>query len=104
MKVKVDGREYPFNGELTGREVSTIKRISGIRLAELDDAISAGDYDVYVAFAVIAMGRAGVLVSEDDLLDRPASAIEFIVEEEDEADPPVEEPEVAAPRAGKKKG
>jgi hypothetical protein len=103
---KLDG-EYPFDyvgmqtmghpEQLTNREGRTIKRMSGVRAGELNDALEAGDTDVLVALAKVIMERAGRYVDEDALWDSPmASALRFewtADDEEDEGDaegPPAE--------------
>lgn len=103
---KLDG-DYPFDyvgmmamghpEQLTNREGRTIKRMSGVRAGELNDALEAGDTDVLVALAKIILERAGRYVDEDALWDAPmASALKFDFqheEDEDEGDadsPPAE--------------
>jgi hypothetical protein len=52
--------EYPFEIEsFTMRELQIIKRISGLRTNELDEAIEAGDNTLMLALAVIAVRRNG---------------------------------------------
>lgn len=52
--------EYPFEIEsFTMRELQIIKRISGLRTNELDEAIAAGDNTLMLALAVIAVRRNG---------------------------------------------
>ena len=83
MKVRVAGTDYPLDMQLTGREIQLIKRVSGVRMAELEAALDAGDYDVLIAFAAIALQRAGKPVDVDALLDAPFGHVEFVVEEVD---------------------
>ncbi len=45
--------------QLNGRELHLIKKTAGVRFGELDEALGAGDYDVILAFATIALVRAG---------------------------------------------
>lgn len=55
----LDG-EYPLDIDtLTNREYHEIKRVSGVRAGELNESLFAGDLDVVVALALIAMKRNG---------------------------------------------
>jgi len=76
--------------DLTNRELHTIKKISGVRAAELQDSFVAGDNDLIVAFAIIALQRAGLVVSEDVIWDAPVGAIEFVADVEEEDSPLVQ--------------
>lgn len=78
--------EYPFEGDFTMRELHTIKRISGIRAGELDEALNAGDTDILVAITVIAMERAGQKGIEDDIWNAKPGSITYVGEAEPEAD------------------
>lgn len=50
--------EYPIDiGAFTMRELQIIKRVSGVRAGELEEAFAAGDSDVILAVAVIAVRR-----------------------------------------------
>lgn len=80
---------YPLDPDtLTNREYHEIKRISGCRASELNDALKAVDLDVVVAFGLIALRRAGkgVPEAEDTLFDAEGGNIRLI--EDDDADPP----------------
>jgi hypothetical protein len=79
-------------------EMHTIKRLSGLRRAELQDALANDDTDLWVAFAVIALqrkmaaqGRPGV-IDEDVFWNAKSVTITFQeaarVEEEADAGPP----------------
>lgn len=94
----------PFDGEweldfqaLNGHEFRLIKKISGVRANEIDEAIAAGDYDVHIACAICALKRAGhayVDEAEDVLLDAPGGSIVFRLSENgSEPDPPQTQPE-----------
>ena len=81
--------DHPIDLEtFTNRELHTIKEMSGVRAAELDEAFRAGDNDLVVAFCVIALKRAGFQVDHNALWDAPIGAIQFVVE--DDASPPDE--------------
>lgn len=83
---------------LTNRELHTLKKISGVRAGELDEAFEAGDNDVLVAFLVIVLERKGHKpVNVDVIWDAPGGSIDFITDEEekqqaDDAGPPSQEP------------
>lgn len=80
---------YPLDLDtLTNRDFHTIKRLSGVRARELDEAFRAGDLDVYLALALIGLGRAGKQVPEDALLDAEVGKIVLEFPEADDADPP----------------
>jgi hypothetical protein len=101
----LDGR-YPFSmtemmsiglpQSLTNREGHELKRMSGIRIGELEDALMAGDNDVLVAFAVLILRRNGKRFEEDRLWDAPIGAafqFDFAHQREDETEiPPAETP------------
>ena len=90
----------PFTGSyelatdgFTGDELHEIKKISGVRAGELSEAITAGDYDLVVAFAVIALRRAGVTVDPAQIMAATVGSITVIPDEEVE---PVRPPASAA--------
>ena len=63
---------HPYNGDwpleietVTNRELHMIKEISGVRANELQDALEAWDNDIVVAFAEIALRRAGLKVERE---------------------------------------
>lgn len=101
ITVRVGDTDYPWVGELTGREARELKRISGVRLGELEEALAAGDYDVLIAIAVIAMRRSGKSVDEYTLLDEPAGHVAYVMDDaEDDAQvPPADAPAAAGDRA-----
>ncbi len=64
-KIKIVGVP-PYDGEyelptsgFTGRETHYIKRVSGLRPKEFDEAMEALDTDVMLSFASVALQRAG---------------------------------------------
>jgi len=70
--------EYDFDATyFTNRELHTIKRLSGIRAGELDDALGAGDNDVIVAMTVIALQRNGKFIDEDLIWNAEAGRISY---------------------------
>jgi hypothetical protein len=69
---------------LTNGELHTIKRISGVRAGEIEEAIMAGDNDVLLALALIVLGRNGKRLPEHLMWDAPAgSGIQLIPDEGD---------------------
>lgn len=81
--------EYDFDGSyFTNRELHTIKRISGVRGGEIDQALDAGDSDVIVAMAVITLERAGKNPDENTIWDAKAGGISLILAEDGDALPP----------------
>lgn len=91
-KIRLEG-VFPYDGEyemdlsyFTMRELHTIKKVAGVRAGELGEALEAGDSDVVVAIALIALQRAGKQVSEDIIWDAPAGKVTLVAGEEEEAD------------------
>jgi hypothetical protein len=103
--------EYDFDLEeqpLTALEWRWVKKISGYLPMTLSDGFRGGDPDLFVAFAVIALVRAGrvhrdeALTVADTIADLPfdGTAITLLAEEVDAEDPPVvpaETPEIEQP-------
>jgi hypothetical protein len=86
--------EYDFDPSyFTNKELHTIKRMTGVRAGEIQAAFGAGDNDMIVAFAAIALERAGKSVYEETLWNAKVGCIELVSgtpqqEEGDDADPP----------------
>lgn len=79
--------EYPIEtGSFTMRELQIIKRMSGVRAGELEEAFSAGDSDLILAIAVIAVRRNGKAWEQFEALawETDLEAITFVADEEDE--------------------
>jgi len=93
-EIKIGKKTYPIPADLsfTYRELGIIKRISGVRSREFQDAIDAGDTDLMVAFAVISARRAGDNLDVEELLDGDIDSIQFIADDVVEGDvvPPAE--------------
>jgi hypothetical protein len=89
--------EHPFDASyFTNKELHTIKRIAGVRAGEIQAAFAAGDNDLIVAFAVIALERNGKTVYEEALWNATVGCIEFVADtaaKEEDADPPANGPE-----------
>lgn len=69
---------YPFEGGFNYGELHTIKRIAGVRAGQLFDALEAGDSDVIVAAAIIALERAGKTVDENDFWKADSGSIQLV--------------------------
>lgn len=100
-KVVISGISAVLDGEyevswsdFTNRELHTIKQMSGVRAGELEEALEAGDSDLLLAVAVIAMQRSGRYVkgSEDALWDSAPGKITFEFGEDEEEVPPTSPP------------
>lgn len=59
INVLVHGHEFAISPPFTNRELHLIKQIAGVRAGELFDAMEAGDNDLIVALAHLAIKRAG---------------------------------------------
>ncbi len=102
----LDG-DYPldFDAGFNGDELHLIKQISGVRRNEMVDAMRAGDHDLIVAFAKIAIERSGKDVTTETLLRMNSDDIDFeptaeeLAEEVEEA----ELPPASAPRGASEK-
>lgn len=105
-KVKIQGvpgldGEYDLDLTFTHRDYRTIKQLSGVRALEVEDALKAGDMDVILAVAEIALQRAGVPHHVDQLWDAEGGSMQLIQEEIEEADasPPLQRPEPERPES-----
>lgn len=81
--------EYPIDiGSFTMRELQIIKRMSGVRAGELEEAFSAGDSDLILAVAAIAVRRNGRQweAFERVALETEVGSITFVGEKEPAAD------------------
>lgn len=87
-------------------DLHMIKKIAGVRAAEFKEATDAGDTDVTVALAVIALRRAGkfeknrALEVADLLMESEAGKIRYHEEDDAEVPPPEASPSEPAPRDG----
>lgn len=71
----LDG-EYEFEmSRFKGTDLRIIKQIAGVRGNELEEALQAGDYDLVIAFAAIALSRAGKTVTPEQLLEADVGSI-----------------------------
>lgn len=101
---RYDG-EYDFDladESLTTLEWRWVKKISGYLPLTIGEGWVGGDPDLFLAFAVIAMRRAGKIGKEDALVAaeqlEDGATIRFVGDEVPDADPP------QAPETGKSNG
>ena len=80
----LDG-EYDLDMSFTHRDFHTIKKVAGVRANEVTEALEAGDVDIIVAMAEIALRRAGKVHALDQLWDSTAGGIVLNVEDLEEA-------------------
>lgn len=102
----LDG-EYDLDLTFTHRDYRTIKQLSGVRALEVEDALQAGDMDVILAVAEIALQRAGVPHSIEQLWDAEGGSLKLVQEEaEEEADalPPPQRLEPSRPESEPESG
>lgn len=108
MKVTIEGvpgfdGEYPFDiSYFTNGELHTIKKISGVRAGEIEEAFEAGDNDLFVALATIAAERNGKKIPVGLLWDADAGKIKIEDEEAEAGD--VEVPPDSPPPSGSSSG
>lgn len=99
--IRVEGVP-PYDGEyeinldefFNGNELHFIKQRSGVRAGELEEAFAAGDYDVQLAFAVIAVERSGrhERVDADIFWKAAVGKIQFVADEQEEEPRPPDTP------------
>ena len=107
-RIKIEGvegfeGEYDFAlGAFTTGDLRLIKRVAGVRVNELDEAFKAGDIEVVIAVAIIALKHAGhpfwerfEEAIEDVTLETLSLTVIAGDEGDDEKDPPIQtdEPE-----------
>lgn len=91
MQLIVDGippydGEYEVSQDLTNRELHLIKKVSGVRAGELEEAFAAGDNDLVVAITVITLQRNGFPdASVEAIWDADAGRIRIKETAEDKA-------------------
>ena len=78
---QVDG-EYEWPEDLTRREWRTLKQVADVRPLELQKALQVLDQDVLIAFAMVALARAGKPVPEDVFLDASGDSTIRLIEDE----------------------
>lgn len=104
MKIRIEGSvsldgEYEADlGYFTNRELHEIKKATGLRAGEFEEAMNSGDNDLLVVMAALMLERAGQKDVLEQLWDLPAGKISFDVSdeeipEEDDALPPASGPD-----------
>jgi hypothetical protein len=104
LVVTIPGLEGAYEFEdiatFTNRELHRVKRLTGLRVGEFQEAFEVGDNDVLVSLAVIILERAGKVVDDDMLWDAPAGALTFDfseVEDPTQGSAPTSEPDESEP-------
>lgn len=74
----LDG-EYEFEDftTFTNRELHRIKKLTGLRLGEFQEAFASMDNDVLVGLSVVVLERQGKDVDDEQLWDAPAGSLVF---------------------------
>lgn len=88
--------EWDAERQFNGHELHIVKKVAGVRLGEIEEALAAGDYDVIVAITAIMVCRSGRVTRAqvpelvDVLLDAEGGkiTIEEVAEGEGDADGP----------------
>lgn len=76
LVVEVGEKKYDLNPPFTNRELHVIKTVAGVRAGEIFEALNAGDSDVLVALAHVAVIRNGTArPSLEELWDMEAGSI-----------------------------
>lgn len=74
-------------GYFTNRELHLIKRETGVRAGELEEAFAAGDNDLLIVLAYIALQRNGLShIPISSLWDMEAGTITFDFQEDEEVE------------------
>lgn len=88
--------EYPFPTDWTYREKHVVKHVTGLREGEIFEAMQAGDADVSLAFAIVALCRTGEIdaknLKQAEMLMDELEQVELDLEEDEAVPPAVEEP------------
>ena len=88
--------EFEDFDSFTNRELHRIKKMTGLRQGEFDEALAADDNDLTVALAVIVLERAGKEVVDDLIWDADSGALRFDLQQEEAEDPTQEGPRKAS--------
>jgi hypothetical protein len=93
-KLVIDGISPSLDGAyetdftyFKNREWRTIKELSGVRMGEFNEALEAGDNDLVVALAVIALRRRNIDVNVEALWEAPSWKITLSTEDADALPP-----------------
>lgn len=78
LVVEIGDKKYDLNPPFTNRELHVIKTVAGVRAGEIFEALNAGDSDVLVALAHVAVIRNGTArPSLEELWDMEAGSIDI---------------------------
>lgn len=95
----VDGSyDLPTLEALTHGDLRLIKRESGVRAGEIEEAFAAGDSDLLVALTLVALKRSGKEIPAELLWESELGAIDVRVGDEDV--PPAQTPDSDASESG----
>lgn len=97
-----DGR-YEFDDfAFTNRELFEIRKLSGVRAAELIEALEANDTAAYVGVGMVVLARHGKNADPDDLWNAAVGSLTLDLNGNGDgvADPPTTPATRAAPRSG----
>jgi hypothetical protein len=94
--------EWDPERQFNGHELHLVKKVAGVRLGEIEEALAAGDYDVIVAITAIMVCRSGRVTRAqvpelvEMLLDADGGkiTIEEAAEVADDRPPSVASPEI----------
>ena len=89
--IEWDGRDYPIPdySQVTFRENQLVKRVTGLRVGELQEAFEKNDSDAILALFLISKMRMDGDVDVDSILDTPV--LEFTIKtQENEEQVPTE--------------
>jgi hypothetical protein len=84
--------EYELEMTFFNKDHRKIKKVSGLRVLEYQEALEAGDLDFIIALASIALDRAGKQHNIEHLYELPDDSIKFVIEEEENPPPIAPEP------------
>lgn len=111
MKLKITDQipalegEYELVFSFTNGEWHQIKKATGLRPREFDEAWSKRDPDVFIALAIVALGRAGKDVEEAIplLWNAPPRALTFAAGDDDEEEVEEQRPPASPTASGNEK-
>jgi hypothetical protein len=88
LVVTIPGLEGTYEFEdistFSNRELHRIKKLTGLRAGEIQEALEAGDNDVLVAMGAVVLARAGKQFDDDMLWDAPAGSMTFDFSEQED--------------------
>jgi len=85
LELLVGEKSYDISPPFTNGELHLIKQVAGIRAGEFEDALEAGDNDLLVALASVAVRRNGTArPTLEELWDMDAGLISLVEHEPDE--------------------